>query len=79
MFSVEANTPHSPMQSNIRQGPRGRRRQQRHRISAAEARQRLVNVSETRAQAEITNSRTILRGVHVLDEMVTVLRNILAR
>lgn len=48
-------------------------------MSAAEARERLVNVSQTRAQAAITNSCEIQRGVRAMEEIVTVLRNIEAR
>lgn len=78
VFSGETNV-QSPRPSSFGEGPRRRRRRQRYQMSAAEARERLVNVSQTRAQAAITNSCEIQRGVRAMEEIVTVLRNIEAR
>ncbi|KAL4719957.1 hypothetical protein ACJJTC_010361 [Scirpophaga incertulas] len=53
-----------------------RRRRRQRGITAAEARQRLVVASETRAQAELTNSENISRALNILSEMMETLKRI---
>lgn len=69
----------SQAQRNRRNTPTRRRRRRRPALSAADAREQLVSASQTRAQAELANSRSLERAVSIFGEMLSIMRRIEAK
>lgn len=80
--SHEPNLPPLPgtHTTPVQEQRRRRRRQLRcPRLTAQDARQQLVAATQSRAQAELANSRSIARAVDLLGNVVSVLTRIEAR